>query len=79
MSHPKLLDQTELISDDRAEVYLIKKTSKGYRLHIHVFQNLDLSFVMEGSAALKLPGISEYLLSGEYFSLHLGSDPDFYW
>lgn len=28
MSHQKLLDQTDLISDDRAEVYLIRKQAK---------------------------------------------------
>lgn len=46
---------------------------------MYVFQNSDLSFVTGESAALELPGISEYLLSGEYFSLQLGYDSGFYW
>lgn len=78
MPHQKLLDQTDLSSDDRAEVYLIRKQAKVVD-YIYVFQNSDLSFVTGESAALKSPAISEYLLPGEYFSLHLGSDSGFYW
>lgn len=79
MSHQKLLDQTDLSSDDRAEVYLIRKQAKVVDYIYMFFQNSDLSLVTGESAALKLPAISEYLLSGEHFSLHLGSDSGFCW
>lgn len=56
-----------------------QKTREGCRLlHIYFSQNSGLRFVTGESAALGLPGISEYLLSGEYFSLQLGSNSSFY-